>query len=83
VAGNGFRKVLPRRTILLVQGRMANETHSESKSGKSFQLVLPEDSLRDDKARFMAHVVAISVVVVMFLTLASALTLMSIHYWGN
>jgi hypothetical protein len=48
----------------------------------ALKLSPPADSLKDDDARFMAHVVAIGAVVTLFTVLATTLTLISIWYWG-
>jgi hypothetical protein len=55
---------------------------AEDTTKKGFRLTLPEDSLRDDPARFSAHVVVIGVVLALFAGLVGALTLMSVIYWG-
>ena len=57
---------------------MADETSETNR----FRLTLPEDSLRDDAARFSAHVVVIGVVLSLFTGLVAAVTLMSVMYWG-
>jgi hypothetical protein len=54
----------------------------DTTQNKGFRLALPEDSLRDDAARFTAHVVVIGVVLSLFAGLVGALTMMSVVYWG-
>jgi hypothetical protein len=56
---------------------MAEET------SKGFHFVPPADSLRDDSARFAAHVVVIGVALALALGLAGAVTMMSVIYWGG
>jgi hypothetical protein len=48
----------------------------------AFEFTPPADSLRDDRARFMAHVVAIGAVVTLVMALAGAIAMMSVWYWG-
>jgi hypothetical protein len=55
---------------------------AEDTSKNGFRLTLPEDSLRDDTARFSALVVVIVVVLSLFAGLVGALRLLSVIYWG-